>query len=60
MKILIAPKDLMFLLGTKLDFETTHFAVELHLSESRTRRGACGCGESVSITPAGEAQGEAV
>ena len=34
-KILIAPQDLMFLLGTKLDFETTHFAGELHLSESQ-------------------------
>ncbi|HEY8006148.1 MAG TPA: iron-sulfur cluster assembly accessory protein [Methylocella sp.] len=58
-KILIAPQDLMFLLGTKLDFETTPLQASFTF-RNPNQTGACGCGESVSITPAGEAQGEAV
>ncbi|SFK32308.1 HesB/IscA family protein [Methylocapsa palsarum] len=52
-KILIAPKDLMFLLGTKLDFETTKFASTFSFSNPN-QISACGCGESVAITPATE------
>ena len=58
-KILIAPQDLMFLLGTKLDFETTPLQASFTF-QNPNQTGACGCGELVSITPAGEAQGEAV
>ncbi|WGJ14378.1 iron-sulfur cluster assembly accessory protein [Methylocapsa sp. D3K7] len=58
-KILIAPQDLMFLLGTKLDFETTPLQASFTF-QNPNQTGACGCGESVSITPAGEVQGEAV
>jgi iron-sulfur cluster assembly protein len=58
-KILIAPQDLMFLLGTQLDFETTPLQASFTF-QNPNQTGACGCGESVSITPAGEAQGEAV
>jgi iron-sulfur cluster assembly protein len=50
-KILIAPKDLMFLLGTKLDFEATKFSSSFTF-QNPNQTGACGCGESVSITPA--------
>ncbi len=50
-RILIAPKDLMFLLGTKLDFETTKFTSAFTF-QNPNQTGACGCGESVSITPA--------
>ncbi|HXW73034.1 MAG TPA: iron-sulfur cluster assembly accessory protein [Methylocella sp.] len=53
-KILIAPKDLMFLLGTKLDFETTPLQASFTF-HNPNQTGSCGCGESVSITPA-EAQ----
>ncbi|ACK51143.1 iron-sulfur cluster assembly accessory protein [Methylocella silvestris BL2] len=49
--ILIAPKDLMFLLGTKLDFETDKFAASFTF-KNPNQTSACGCGESVSITPA--------
>jgi iron-sulfur cluster assembly protein len=49
-KILIAPKDLMFLLGTKLDFETTPLLSSFTF-QNPNQTGACGCGESVSITP---------
>ncbi|MGA2637084.1 HesB/IscA family protein [Methylocella sp.] len=49
--ILIAPKDLMFLLGTKLDFEADKFASSFTF-KNPNQTAACGCGESVSITPA--------
>ncbi|PNG24484.1 HesB/IscA family protein [Methylocella silvestris] len=49
--ILIAPKDLMFLLGTQLDFETDKFAASFTF-KNPNQTSACGCGESVSITPA--------
>jgi iron-sulfur cluster assembly protein len=48
--ILIAPKDLMFLLGTKLDFEADKFASSFTF-KNPNQTAACGCGESVSITP---------
>ncbi|MGH6799335.1 MAG: HesB/IscA family protein, partial [Roseiarcus sp.] len=49
--ILIAPKDLMFLLGAKIDFETDKFASAFTF-RNPNQTAACGCGESVSITPA--------
>jgi iron-sulfur cluster assembly protein len=48
--ILIAPKDLMFLLGTKLDFEADKFSSSFTF-KNPNQTAACGCGESVSITP---------
>jgi iron-sulfur cluster assembly protein len=58
-KILIAPKDLMFLLGTKLDFATTTLQSSFTF-QNPNQTGSCGCGESVSISPAGEAQEKAL
>jgi iron-sulfur cluster assembly protein len=52
-KILIAPQDLMFLLGTKLDFDTNTLQSSFTF-HNPNQTGSCGCGESVSITPAGE------
>ncbi len=49
--ILVAPKDLMFLLGTKLDFEADKFSSSFTF-KNPNQTSACGCGESVSITPA--------
>jgi iron-sulfur cluster assembly protein len=57
-KILIAPKDLMFLLGTRLDFEADTLQASFTF-QNPNQTGACGCGESVSITPAGGARGKA-
>jgi iron-sulfur cluster assembly protein len=50
-KILIDSKALMFLLGTVLDFETTKLASTFTF-KNPNQISACGCGESVSITPA--------
>lgn len=50
-KILIAPKDLMFLLGTRLDFSVNKLEASF-VFQNPNQTGACGCGESVSLTPA--------
>jgi iron-sulfur cluster assembly protein len=58
-KILIAPKDLMFLLGTRLDFEVDRLQASFTF-QNPNQTDACGCGESVSLTPAREAREKAV
>jgi iron-sulfur cluster assembly protein len=58
-KILIAPKDLMFLLGTKLDFQTSTLQSSF-VFQNPNQTASCGCGESVSITPARETQEKAI
>ena len=49
--LLVDSKALMFLLGTTLDFETTKLAATFTF-RNPNQVSACGCGESVSITPA--------
>jgi iron-sulfur cluster assembly protein len=49
----------MFLLGTRLDFEADTLQASFTFQNSN-QTGACGCGESVSIAPAGGAPGKAV
>jgi iron-sulfur cluster assembly protein len=50
-KIFIAPKDVMFLLGTRLDFSVNKLEASF-VFQNPNQTGACGCGESVSLTPA--------
>ncbi|WP_395697757.1 HesB/IscA family protein [Methylocella sp.] len=50
-RLIVSPKDVMFLLGTKLDFETDKFAASFTF-QNPNQTSACGCGESVAITPA--------
>ena len=49
--LLVDSKALMFLLGTTLDFETSKLASTFTF-RNPNQVSACGCGESVSITPA--------
>ncbi len=52
-KIFIDPKAVMFLLGTEMDFQSDKLASRfVFLNPNQTD--ACGCGESVAITPAKE------
>jgi len=52
-KIFVDPKAVMFLLGTEMDFKTDKLASRfVFLNPNQTD--ACGCGESVAITPAKE------
>ena len=50
-KILIDPKAVLFLLGTEMDFKTEKLSSGFVFSNPN-QTSACGCGESVAITPA--------
>lgn len=51
--ILIDPKAVLFLIGTEIDFETTRLSSKF-VFRNPNQTDACGCGESVTITPASE------
>jgi iron-sulfur cluster assembly protein len=50
-KILIRADAVMFLLGSVIDHETTRLASKF-IFRNPNQTDACGCGESVAITPA--------
>ncbi len=49
--VLVDPKAVLFLLGTQMDFQTTRLA-STFVFNNPNQTSACGCGESVAITPA--------
>lgn len=49
--VLIDPKAVLFLLGTEMDVKTDKFA-STFVFNNPNETSACGCGESVAITPA--------
>ncbi|MFZ1813053.1 MAG: iron-sulfur cluster assembly accessory protein [Rhizobiaceae bacterium] len=49
--IFVAPQAVLFLLGTQLDFEVTKLRTGFTFNNPN-QTSACGCGESVEITPA--------
>ena len=50
-KVFIAPKAILFLIGTEVDFVREKLGARfVFINPNQTA--ACGCGESVSITPA--------
>lgn len=52
-KLLIDPKAVLFLLGTEMDFKVDKLSSGF-VFNNPNQTSACGCGESVSITPAKE------
>jgi iron-sulfur cluster assembly protein len=50
-KVFVDPKAVLFLLGTEMDFQTTKLASQF-VFNNPNQTSACGCGESVAITPA--------
>src|SRR3954471_2267145 len=50
-KVLIDPKAVLFLLGTEMDFKTTRLSSQF-VFNNPNQTSACGCGESVAISPA--------
>src|SRR5881275_3703052 len=50
-KILVDPKAVLFLLGTEMDFKVDKMAATF-VFNNPNQTGACGCGESVTLTPA--------
>ena len=53
--ILIEPKAVLFLIGTVIDYETTKLSAKF-VFNNPNETDACGCGESVTITPASGAE----
>ena len=50
-RVLVDPKAVLFLLGTRMDFRTDKLSSGF-VFENPNQTSACGCGESVAITPA--------
>ena len=50
-KILIDPKAVLFLLGTEMDYKTEKLSAQF-VFNNPNQTSACGCGESVQLTPA--------
>jgi iron-sulfur cluster assembly protein len=54
-RLLVDPKAVLFLLGAQMDFKVDRLAATFSFSNPN-ETSACGCGESVSITPASPEQ----
>ncbi len=57
--VLVDPKAVLFLLGTTMDFRTGKLASQF-VFDNPNQTSACGCGESVALTPASSDRSEAV
>ena len=55
-KILIDPKAILYLLGTEMDFRADKMSAQF-VFNNPNQTSACGCGESVQLTPAGDEAG---
>ena len=51
-KLMIDPKAVMFLLGTEMDYKSDKLSAQF-VFNNPNQTSACGCGESVLLTPAG-------
>ena len=54
-KLLIDPKAVLFLLGTEMDFKTEKLSSQF-VFNNPNQTSACGCGVSVQIAPAKDAE----
>jgi iron-sulfur cluster assembly protein len=52
-KLLIDPKAVLFLLGTEMDFKIDKLS-STFVFNNPNQTSACGCGESVQLTPAAD------
>ena len=50
-KILVDPKAVLFLLGTEMDYKVEKLSAQF-IFNNPNQTSACGCGESVQLTPA--------
>jgi iron-sulfur cluster assembly protein len=52
-RLLVDPKAVLFLLGTEMDYKVDKLAAQF-VFNNPNQTSACGCGESVALTPAKE------
>ena len=50
-RVLIDPKAVLFLIGTEMDYKTEKLSAQF-IFNNPNQTSACGCGESVQLTPA--------
>jgi len=55
-RLLIDPKAVLFLLGTEMDYRVDKLSAQF-VFNNPNQTSACGCGESVALTPAPEPEG---
>jgi iron-sulfur cluster assembly protein len=55
-KVIVDPTAILFLLGTEMDYKMDRLSAQF-VFNNPNQTSACGCGESVAITPAGEQSG---
>jgi iron-sulfur cluster assembly protein len=55
-RILVDPKAVLFLLGTEMDYRVEKLSAQF-VFNNPNQTAACGCGESVQIEPAADAEG---
>ena len=53
-RILVDPKAVLFLLGTEMDYKTEKLSAQF-VFKNPNQTSACGCGESVQLTPVKDA-----
>ena len=53
-KIMVDPKAVLFLLGTEMDYNAEKLSAQF-VFNNPNQTSACGCGESVQLTPAKDA-----
>jgi iron-sulfur cluster assembly protein len=58
-RVFVSPEAVLFLLGTQMDFEQTALRTGFTFNNPN-QTSACGCGESVELTPADKSKLEAV
>jgi iron-sulfur cluster assembly protein len=57
-RLLIDPKAVLFLLGTEMDYKIDKMSAQF-VFNNPNQTSACGCGESVQLTPAGGERADA-
>ncbi|HJZ30794.1 MAG TPA: Fe-S cluster assembly scaffold SufA [Hyphomicrobiaceae bacterium] len=58
-RVLIDPKAVLYLLGTEMDYQVDKLAAQF-VFRNPNQSSACGCGESVNLTPASQDKLEAL
>jgi iron-sulfur cluster assembly protein len=53
--VLIDPKAVLFLIGTEMDYKADKLSAQF-VFNNPNQTSACGCGESVKLKPAAQAQ----
>ncbi|HML42828.1 MULTISPECIES: HesB/IscA family protein [Hyphomicrobium] len=58
-RVIIDPQAVLYLLGTEMDYKTDKLSATF-VFNNPNQKGACGCGESVNLVPAGKSELEAL